>query len=531
MEPTARRAPVFAYVLGLTLIAALSTMHWYSSLVIVTSQERVAVEVNIASRQLRLVQRIGNVVGNPGVYTFVTQRESWEILSGCADLLERAHAAFLSQDIGLQQASAAEGDTCRQGAAESHPLGDFSDRLNEIVYGDDHALDPVLQDFLQQVRYYVDSGTPDEILEFKIQSIAFGELSDKLNELVSFLQADGEQGVSDLRQFKTLMWVATLLLLVAEVFLIFRPMTRAIRDSVDDLRATVDRLGESETELRTANKTIMEGINSAKRIQQSTMPSFERLDGSVAEIGLMWEPLQSVSGDYVWVEERGDTVIVFLADCTGHGVPGALVTIVVSMALEAVLEHDPLTDPGTLLLKLDREVRRRLRQDSAGIDDAGADELDNGLEAALCFCNRRTGEVLYAGAGISLVIAGDEGVREIKSNRYLLGYRTLRAPARFTVHSLSVNPNETLYLFSDGVPDTVGGAPARSFGRKRLREALERLSMLPVTQQLDSIRATLADYRGAQAQRDDMTMLAVRPLPFADNDVNPKVTMVRDAGN
>ena len=531
MEPTARRAPVFAYVLGLTLVAAMSTMHWYSSLVIVASQERVAVEVNIASRQLRLVQRIGNIIGDPGVYSFVTQRSSGEILSGCADLLERAHAAFLSHDIEIQQASAAEGDRCDAGSAAAYPVGELSETLHTIVYGGEDSLDALLKDFLAQVRYYVESGTPDEILEHKIRSIAFGELSGKLNELVSFLQRDGEQGVTDLRKFKTGMWIATLLLLIAEVFLIFRPMTKAIRSSVDDLRATVDRLGTSERELRAANKTIMESITSARRIQESTLPSLEKLNGSVAELGVLWAPLQTVSGDYIWVEERNGTVVVFLADCTGHGVPGALVTIVVSMALETVLEDDPLTDPGAILLKLHREVRRRLRQDLGEETDFGASGPDNGLEAGLCLCDRRTGEVLYAGAGISLVVSGDEGVQEIKPDRYLLGYRNLRTPDRFSVHGFTVKPNDVLYLYSDGVPDNVGGSPAMAFGKKRLKQVIARHAALPVSQQLEKIEAALESYRGAQSQRDDMTVIAVRPLPNANDDVNPEVTTVRYAGD
>lgn len=525
----ARRTLVLAYALGLTLIAALSSAIWLSTIVLISAQERVAAEVNIAGRQRMLTQRIAMIAGNVEDWRQISEVPVDTLLLGCADLMESAHVALLSRKVEAQQASASQGVTCDRVEVVDLPMGALGADLQETIFGGTPSLNDEIYEFLAMARAFVASGLTDLSIVHDMDELAYKELPSRLDQTVQALQREGEAAIADLRLYKTLMWLATLLLLVGEVFVIFRPMTKTVREAVIELEDTVDRLAAREKDLKSANAMIMESIQYARRIQENILPNPHALDDTVAEIEMIWEPLQVVSGDYVWVERRQDIVILFLGDCTGHGVPGAFMTMVVAAALERILDGNDLSNPGDVLLRLDREVRSRLRQD---VRDSAGDDLgsDDGLEAALCFYNQRTGELAYSGAGIPLLVSGSDGVIETKADRSLLGYRDLRVPETFTVHRREIAAGEALYLFSDGVPDHVGGTPARTFGRKRFRQAIEHTASMPLDRQMKSVRATLDAFRGDEPKRDDVTLLAVRPRAALDQQTQQSELTVKYAG-
>jgi sigma-B regulation protein RsbU (phosphoserine phosphatase) len=280
---------------------------------------------------------------------------------------------------------------------------------------------------------------------------------------------------------------------------------KAFNRMVEGLRSG-DEAKRLLKELEAANRLILEGIGYARKIQDGLLPDKEALGDALAEIHVSWEPLQLVGGDYCWLQRFGDRSLIFIADCTGHGVPGAFMTMVVASALERILADYEGESPARILSKLDEMVRARLRQDRP-------DSLsDDGLDAAICLWDMRTRRLTYSGANQPLLYTKDGRLNTIKPTRASLGYRTLPPSQPFSDVTIDVEPGMSFYLFTDGVPDHMGGEPRRLFGRRRLIQALGEVMDRPVAEQAAHVETRLAEYRGHEPRRDDMMMIAFRPL-------------------
>lgn len=276
------------------------------------------------------------------------------------------------------------------------------------------------------------------------------------------------------------------------------------------LTRELERRVEDRTRaLAEVNGRLLESIGYARRIQTSLLPDPAVLQDVIAEVAFSWEPLEDVGGDYLWFERgQGRRSLLAVVDCTGHGVPGAFMALVVASALDHILRrHAGLVSPAEILLELDRDVRVRLRQDRP------AAASDDGLEAAVCVWDADSGELTFAGAGLPLIYARGGSLEEIRGDRAALGYASLPAPRGFTEHRLRPEPGASFYLLTDGVPDQMVAGRGRLLGRRRLREMLQELQDLPLTEQIEALQRRLDALRGEQAPRDDMTLVAFRPLP------------------
>lgn len=295
---------------------------------------------------------------------------------------------------------------------------------------------------------------------------------------------------------------------IGRVTAAFNRMVDGLR-SGDEARRLLDELTAAHAELERANAQVLESIRYARRLQDGLLPAPGALDGTMAGIAVLWEPLQVVSGDYCWFERLPDgRCVVALVDCTGHGVPGAFMTLVVASALDRILHDQNETAPARVLDLLDAMVRERLRQDRQD-DTAGSDD---GADAAICLWDPAARTLRYAGASIPLLAVGPGGVSEIRPTRASLGYRSLRPRTAFAETTLSVEPGTTFHLASDGIVGLMGGQPARQFGRTRLHAVLAALPGLDPADQIARVREALDAYRDAEAQRDDITLVAFRPL-------------------
>jgi len=274
-------------------------------------------------------------------------------------------------------------------------------------------------------------------------------------------------------------------------------------------RELEQRVEERTRDLAEVNGRLLESIGYARRIQTSLLPDPAVLSDVIAELAFSWEPLEDVGGDYLWFERgQGGRSLLAVVDCTGHGVPGAFMALVVASALDHILRrHAGLVSPAEILLELDRDVRVRLRQDRP------AAASDDGLEAAVCVWDTDSGELTFAGAGLPLIYARDGSLEEIRGDRAALGYASLPAPLAFTEHRLRPEPGATFYMLTDGVSDQMLAGRGRLLGRRRLRALLQELQELPLAEQIETLQRRLGDLRGDQELRDDMTLVAFRPLP------------------
>lgn len=281
--------------------------------------------------------------------------------------------------------------------------------------------------------------------------------------------------------------------------------TRQLEEEKAETERALAQVDEANRELERSNRLVVESIRYARRIQTAMLPDKHALDGHMDEVQIYWEPLHLVGGDYFWVEAIDGQSILVVADCTGHGVPGAFITLVVASALDRILHEHRLLEPSAILREMDRLVRSRLRQDGYDSDS------DDGLEAAVCVYHPENRKLVFAGVGLPLMIDRGGEVEEIRGVRGGLGYRSLE-PAHPVDHEVAVEPGTEFFLITDGVHDHVGGAPPRLFGRRRLRQVLGEKSGRDLSGKIDAVVRVLEDYRDGEPRRDDMTLVAFRPL-------------------
>jgi len=253
-------------------------------------------------------------------------------------------------------------------------------------------------------------------------------------------------------------------------------------------------------ELEQKNQKIMDSIDYAQRLQESILPSQTELAAIVAEHFVIWQPRDLVGGDFYWarrIDEQRSLIAV--VDCTGHGVPGAFMT----MAVNSILNHITTTlqdDPARILTELNRRVKETLhRSDPRGL-------ADDGLDIGLCYLehNRR---VVFAGAKIALYVSRAGKTQLIRGNNKSLGYRRSSLDLCFSNNEWLVQAGDGFTLTSDGFIDQNGGDRDYPFGRKRFIEILSGLQGRALSAQRDSLTQVLQQYMGEEPQRDDITVL------------------------
>jgi PAS domain S-box-containing protein len=263
---------------------------------------------------------------------------------------------------------------------------------------------------------------------------------------------------------------------------------------------------ESERRAADANQLILQSLRYASRIQAAILPSREVLASVTADHFLIWEPRDIVGGDFFWFQPIKDGYVVMVGDCTGHGVPGAFMTLIAWGMLDRILARALSSDPSQVLAGLHQGVRILLGQDQ----DSG--ETNDGLEAGVCFVNPSKKEMTFAGAHLSLWKADQKDVIEIKGDRKGLGYRRYAQEATFKNFTIPLNADEAFYLTTDGVIDQIGGPRGRSFGKRRFRNLLKRNQGAPMQKQAESLQRSFKKFQGQQLRRDDLTVLGFVPL-------------------
>lgn len=298
-------------------------------------------------------------------------------------------------------------------------------------------------------------------------------------------------------------WILLALALAFVVHLI--ASLRKVRHQQLLLQKEKAALDEAHSKLDHANSLVMESIGYARKIQEASLPDKHALDGAIADIFVCWEPLHVVGGDYFWIEQIGNKCFIVVIDCTGHGVPGAFMTMVASAALHRALHDLKMADPSELLHEVDERVRMKLRQDYPDTDS------DDGLDCAICVYDIDTSTITYAGANLPLIYVENGTLNEIKPTRASLGYRSIRPKKSFENHTVHVNEGVSFYMLTDGIPDHMGGAPRRLLGRKRLGEIILHNQGLSMNEQMKHIEMELEAYRAGEPRRDDMTLIGFRP--------------------
>lgn len=256
------------------------------------------------------------------------------------------------------------------------------------------------------------------------------------------------------------------------------------------------------------NRHIMQSIDYASVIQRSTLSvSAAALERRLSDACLVWEPRDTVGGDFYQFQDYEDGWFAAVADCTGHGVPGAFLTLIAQSALRQALDRHGPRDPARLMAEVSVTVKASLGQ----LD--GADTASNdGLDAAFLWFDAASGRLSYAGARTPLLLQepGQTGVEVIDADRLGLGYADTPADATWTCKQVELRPGTVLLACTDGLIDQIGGAKSIAFGKRRLREAMVRHRGLPMRELGEALMRDLAAYQGNQMRRDDLTLFGFR---------------------
>ncbi len=254
--------------------------------------------------------------------------------------------------------------------------------------------------------------------------------------------------------------------------------------------------------IQVEKKALVDSINYAKRIQTALLPSFKKIETLLGENFILFLPKDIVSGDFYWVETSGDRIFFAACDCTGHGVPGALISILCINALSRAVREYELTEPAAILDKVAEIV-----VESLGLSG----EVKDGMEVSLCVFNKSTRELYWSGANLPLWIAREEAafvLIECKPDKQPIGLVENRQP--YTNQKIEIMKGDVLYLFTDGYADQFGGEEGKKLTRKKFKELLLMQRGKAMKEQYENLLAFHTRYKGESPQIDDILIMGIR---------------------
>jgi serine phosphatase RsbU (regulator of sigma subunit) len=250
-------------------------------------------------------------------------------------------------------------------------------------------------------------------------------------------------------------------------------------------------------------KHVTDSIRYAKRLQDAILPPNALVKQILPESFILFKPKDIVSGDFYWLNQKGDRILVAAVDCTGHGVPGAFMSIVGNNMLNQVVKDFDIKDAGDVLNKLNTLAAATISQKS----EDGA--VRDGMDLSLCIIDRAKMTMDFAGANNPLYYFHNGEYREVKPDKIPIGYYSEEAKT-FSNNHLKFEKGDTCYIFSDGFADQFGGPKGKKFMVNQFRNLLIRIHKLPMDEQKAILHQTIEMWRGGLEQVDDILVIGFR---------------------
>jgi tetratricopeptide (TPR) repeat protein len=247
------------------------------------------------------------------------------------------------------------------------------------------------------------------------------------------------------------------------------------------------------------NKEITDSIVYAKRIQDAILPSDAKWQTLLPDSFVLYLPKDIIAGDFYWLEETEDYIFVAAADCTGHGVPGAMVSVVCSNALTKAVMEEKLTETDQILNKTRELVIEKLTSE---------DNIRDGMDICLIRINKERKQIQYSGANRPLYVIKDGNIEEYKPDKQPIGRYEESKP--FTKQEINLTAGTTLYLTTDGYADQFGGNKGKKIGNKAFKEKLLLLSEMNMEEQKQELQNFFTSWKGNEEQMDDVTVVGIR---------------------
>lgn len=272
---------------------------------------------------------------------------------------------------------------------------------------------------------------------------------------------------------------------------------------ITEKKLVEQRLLESNRNLEQKNKDITDSLLYAQRLQAAILPDVNLLRRNFSGAFVLYEPKDIVSGDYYWFYETSDQLFLAAIDCTGHGVPGAMMSMVANSIFKEVFINQELTSPAEIMYALDKELFKALNGN-------GAEEIKNdGMDVALCAIDKKTLRLSYTGAFRPLFVCHNGEINEWRGSRFPLGFYS-NTEKTFEEQQVQLHVGDTIYLSTDGYSDQFGGEQARKLNRKNFRELLLQASEMEINDQPSFLEYAHRNWKQDNEQTDDLLVIGLK---------------------
>ncbi len=251
------------------------------------------------------------------------------------------------------------------------------------------------------------------------------------------------------------------------------------------------------------NKDITASISYASRIQKAMLPDQEEIKELSTNMFILYLPRDIVSGDFYWFTKVEGKFVLAAGDCTGHGVPGALMSMLGISFLDEIVNNRKITGPGIILDELRTEIQKALRQKGK------EDETRDGMDMALCTLDIGKRILKFSGAFNNLLLFRDRELTEFRADRMPVGIGA-DVQKSFTTQTINFCKNDMIYIFSDGYADQFGGSDGKKYKYQRFKETLSHISPLPLADQKNRLESEFLKWKGSNPQTDDVLVMGVR---------------------
>jgi len=276
-----------------------------------------------------------------------------------------------------------------------------------------------------------------------------------------------------------------------------------IETQKEEIEAQLDLATLQRDTITKQKDLILDSIHYAERIQSAILPPISMLEEYLSDHFILFKPRDIVSGDYYWAREKDKKLLVAVADCTGHGVPGGFLSMLGVSSMNEIVNRSRELDPGKILEQLREIVIASMHQTGT------RDEAQDGIEIALCVIDLKRKSMEYSGANRPLYLVRDGDVQHYRPDRMPIGIYE-QDPVPFTRQSIKLKKGDSIYLFSDGYVDQLGGPLRKTFRAINFRKMLLEIQDQPMEKQKVILMEKMALWQGKVEQIDDILVMGIK---------------------